>query len=77
MAGLKKMQYCYLRTKIKNITYYCGLVMHSITHTAFFLNGLLRLMMITGGIGGFNDAFGKKVLVSINHILACNKADEQ
>jgi hypothetical protein len=77
MTGFKKMQYYYLRTKIKSITNYCGLVMHSITYTAFFFNGLLRLMMIIGSIGGFNYPFGKKMLVRINHILACNKADEQ
>jgi hypothetical protein len=58
MAGLKNVQYCYLWAKMKSIANYCGLMMHGIAHTAFFLNGLLRLMMIIADVGGFNYAFG-------------------
>jgi hypothetical protein len=41
MAGFKKMGCCCLGAKMERIINYCGLVMHGIAHTAFFLYNLL------------------------------------
>ena len=71
------MEYRYLWAKMKGIINYCCLMMHHIAHIAGFLNGLQRQMMITCSVGSFCQRFTKKVLVSINHILAGYKANKQ
>ncbi len=49
-------------------------MMHSITELAFFGNGLFCLVVFYYASTAY---FNKLMLVSIYHILACNKADQQ
>lgn len=69
------MYYGYLWFKMKRVINYASLVVHSIAHVTLFFNGLL--MRVVSGICRFDRLLCKLVLVCINHVLTCNKADEQ